>query len=219
MLSNKIFYQEGFSIMRKCKLLALLFLLIATCPTPAFASALPYGCEEPAVAIQTKCEDRAFPGQTIRFELCGIANKSGYVLEDFYIHDRLPTDAVRLKSLTTGRFNEMTYYKISYRTNLHDYKILAAKLLSTNNYELSLHPNVLGLSAGEYIKDIRFEFPRVYPGFKSVDNISLFCEVMLNLPTGYSIVNRADLGGYFRNDLHSASASWKVKAGPSATVK
>ena len=195
------------------KRLLLLFLLVAVCPIMAFASSSDGADAPPGVEIQVKGPDQASQGQTIRFDLCEVANKSTDALEDFYIHDRLPTDAVRIKSLVTGKFNESLYYKISYRTNLRGYRVLAAYLLTTNSYDLCLHPNVLGLSDGEYIKDIRFEFPKVYPGFKSTGSISLFCDVMLTVPKDYNIVNRADLGGRFVNDWLSASASWDTKAG------
>ena len=93
------------------------------------------------------------------------------------------------------------------------YKVFASYLQTTNSYEFSLHPNVLGLSAGEYIKDIRFEFPRVYPGFRSVGCVSLLCEVMLSVPEGYKIVNRADLGGHRVNDWYSACTTSNTRAG------
>ena len=173
----------------------------------------PDGCVAPGVVIQVKGPDKATPGQTVRFDLCGIANQSPVVLEDFYIHDRLPTDAVRVKSLVTGKFSEKMSYQIAYRTNLRGYKVLAAYLLTINSYEFSLHPDVLGLKAGEYIKDIRFEFPRVYPGFKSAGSISLFCETLLPVPEGYNIVNRADVGGRYLNDWLCANAGWTAKAG------
>jgi len=203
--------------MRRCKLfgkrLFLLFLLAVVYPTIAFAASLPDGSAATGVAIQAKGSDQASPGQATRFELCGITNNSTDALEDFYIHDRLPTDAVRIKSLVTGKFSGKMYYQISYRTNLRGYKVFAANLQTTNSYEFSLHPNVLGLSAGEYIKDIRFEFPKVYPGFKSTGSILLTCEVMPAVPKDYNIVNRADLGGRCVNDLLSASASSNTKAG------
>ena len=202
--------------MRSCKLfgkpLFLLSLLAVVYPTVAFADT-PDGCAASGVAIQAKGPDKASPGQTMRFDLCGISGSRTVALEGFYIHDRLPTDAVRVKSLVTGKFSAKMNYQIAYRTNLRGYKVVAANLLTTNSYEIILHPNVLGLKAGEYIKDIRFEFPTVYPGFKSTGNISLFCEVLLTVPKDYNIVNRADLGGRFVNDWQSASASWNTKAG------
>ena len=164
-----------------------------------------------STSIQTKGPHQASPGQTIRYDLYGIANNSIVALEEFYIHDRLPTDAVRVKKLVTGRFNEMMHYRITYRTNMRGYKVFASILLTTNSYEFSLDPNALGLSTGEYIKDIRFEFPKVSPGFRSVDNVVLICEVMPTVPNDYSIVNRADLGGRRANDWGSANTSWHTK--------
>ena len=105
------------------------------------------------------------------------------------------------------------FYQISYRTNLRGYRILAANLQTENSYALSLQPKALGFRDGEYIKDIRFEFPKIYPGFKSIGSISLYCEVMRAVPKCYNILNRADLRGRFVNERQNASASWNAKAG------
>lgn len=163
------------------------------------------------LTIQKKGPNGAAPGQTIRYDLYEIANKSSIALENFYIHDRIPTDATRAKTLVTGTYSERMYYKITYKTNQRDYRVLAENLLTKNSYEYSLHPNALGLAAGEYVTDVRLEFPKASPGFKSIDNMVVFCEVMPTIPKDYNIVNRADTGGRVGNEWESAKTSWNTK--------
>jgi hypothetical protein len=87
---------------------------------------------------------------------------------------------------------------------------LASGLSTKNQYELSLHPNVLGLAQGEYVTDIRFEFGTVPAGFKSVDNPKIQVQMLSGLAKDYKIVNRADVGGLYINEWESASCSWLI---------
>jgi hypothetical protein len=100
------------------------------------------------------------------------------------------------------------YYNITYKTNYKDYRVLAENLLTKNSYEYSLHPNALGLAAGEYVTDVRLEFTKASPGFQSLENMTVFCEVMPTIPKDYKVVNRADCGGRYGNEWESANTSW-----------
>ena len=143
------------------------------------------------------------------------------MLESFYIHDRIPTDATRALKIVTGTYSERMYYKITYKTNYRDYRTLADNLLTKNSYEYSLHPNALGLANGEYVTDVRLEFPKASPGFRMLENMSVYCQVMPSIPKDYRIINRADVGGRYGNEWESANTSWNttVWAAPTPTVK
>ncbi len=160
------------------------------------------------LTIQKTEASQIMPSNTIHYEIYGITNGSSSRMADFYIHDRIPTDATRATKLTTGTFNERGYYRITYKTNHRDYMVLAENLLTHNEYEFSLHRNALGLHADEYVTDIRFEFESVGSGFAQTKNISVFCQVLPNVTNGYSIVNRAEVGARFGNEWESRSASW-----------
>lgn len=162
------------------------------------------------LTIQKKGPNAASPGQTIQYDIYEVQNGSTGTLENFYIHDRIPTDATRALKIVTGTYSERMYYKITYKTNYRDYRVLAENLLTKNNYEYSLHPNVLGLANGEYVTDVRLEFPKASPGFKMLENMSVFCQVMPNMPKDYRIVNRADVGGRYGNEWESAKTSWNT---------
>lgn len=162
------------------------------------------------LTVQKKGPNAASPGQTIQYDIYEVQNGSSGTLENFYIHDRIPTDATRALKIVTGTYSERMYYKITYKTNYRDYRVLAENLLTKNNYEYSLHPNVLGLANGEYVTDVRLEFPKASPGFKMLENMSVFCQVMPNMPKDYRIVNRADVGGRYGNEWESAKTSWNT---------
>ncbi len=160
------------------------------------------------VTLQKKGNNQIEPGQALYYDLYEIANTSSVPLQNFYLHDRIPTDAVRANKLFTGTFNERLSYSLSFKTNYRDYRTLAANLSSKNDAELSLHPNVLGLMAGEYVTDIRYEFGTVQPGFKSTKNPILQVQFLPTLPSGYKVVNRAEIGGNYYGQWETAQANW-----------
>ena len=72
-------------------------------------------------------------GSNMRYDFTKIANNSNVTLDNFFWHDRIPTDAVRAATLTTGTYNARVWYKITFKTNMNDYRTLADNLLSTND--------------------------------------------------------------------------------------
>ena len=148
------------------------------------------------------------PGQIMSYSFSGIANTSNVALNNFYWHDRIPTDATRAISITTGTYNQRLYYKVTFKTNLNDYRTLASNLLTSNNYSLSLNATTLGLVQGEYVTDVRFEFGTVASGFATVMNPSMRVQVLGTVSNGYQIINRADVGGQYLNEWQTAKATW-----------
>ena len=148
------------------------------------------------------------PGQVMSYAFSGIGNTSNVALNSFFWHDRIPTDATRAISMSTGTYNQRLYYKVTFKTNLNDYRTLASNLLSTNNYSLSLNATTLGLMQGEYVTDVRFEFGAVPSGFASVVNPTMRVQVLGTVSNGYQIINRADVGGQYLNEWQTAKATW-----------
>ena len=101
----------------------------------------------------------------MRYDLT-VANNSNVALENFYLHDRFPTDCATAKTITTGTYNTRLNYQITYKTNLQYYRVLATNLLSTNNYAFDL--SAIPLMQGEVVTDVRLEFGKVPAGFASV---------------------------------------------------
>ena len=170
------------------------------------------------ITVQKKGPNAASPGQNINYEIYGVTSSSSGKLESFYIHDRIPTDAARVSKITTGTYNERMYYKITYKTNYRDYMVLADNLLTSNDYEFSLHSNALGLQNGEYVTDVRLEFPQASPGFTQTKSMRVFCQVLPSLPKDYRITNRADAGGRYGNEWESATTSLNTTVWTNETV-
>ena len=148
------------------------------------------------------------PGQSMSYHFSGIANTSNVALNSFFWHDRIPTDATRAMSISTGTYNQRLYYKVTFKTNLNDYRTLASNLLTVNNYSLSLNAATLGLVQGEYVTDIRFEFGTVPSGFTSVVKPTMRVQVLGTVSNGYQIINRADVGGKYLNEWQTAKSPW-----------
>ena len=148
------------------------------------------------------------PGQVMSYDFSGIGNTSNVALNSFFWHDRIPTDATRAISVTTGTYNARLYYKVTFKTNLSDYRTLASNLLTSNNYSLSLNAATLGLAQGEYVTDVRFEFGTVPSGFASVVKPTMRVQVLGTVSNGYQIINRADVGGQYLNEWQTTKATW-----------
>ena len=147
-------------------------------------------------------------GQTMSYDFSGIANTSNVALNHFFWHDRIPTDATRALSISTGTHNARLYYKVTFKTNLNDYRTLASNLLTSNNYSLSLNAATLRLAQGEYVTDVRFEFGTVPSGFSSVVKPTMRVQVLGTVSNGYQIINRADVGGQYLNEWQTAKTTW-----------
>ncbi len=144
----------------------------------------------------------------MRYDFSGIANTSNVALDNFYWHDRIPTDVTSAISLTTGTYNQRLHYRIVFKTNVNDYRVLATDLLTTTNYSVKLTPEALSLGIGEYVTDVRFEFGTVASGFASSVKPTLQVIVKGDAVNGYSIINRADVGGQYLNEWQTANAQW-----------
>ncbi|MEG2420976.1 MAG: hypothetical protein RSB55_05460, partial [Oscillospiraceae bacterium] len=138
-----------------------------------------------------------------------VANTSNVPLENFYWHDRLPTDAATGFSLTTGTYSQRLTYRVLYKTNYNDYRVLASNLLSTNNYSFAL--NALPLMAGEKVTDVYFDFGTVPAGFQSLAKPTLTVSVSGVVTNGYLVTNRADAGGKYQGTWETKNSSWITK--------
>ena len=135
-----------------------------------------------------------------------VANTSNVPLERFYWHDRIPTDVTTATHLTTGTYNQRLNYRVLYKTNYNDYRVLASNLLTSNNYAFAL--NTIPLMGGEVVTDIYFEFGTVPVGFQSITKPTIEVIVKPYTITGYQIINRADVGGQYEKVWETAQSNW-----------
>ena len=158
------------------------------------------------VTITKRGNASVLAGQTMRYDLT-VANTSNVDLENFFWHDRIPTDIARATVLTTGTYSARLNYRILYKTNYQtSYQVLASNLLTSNNYSFSL--NAIPMQAGEVVTDVYFDFGKVPVGFQSVAGPTLSVVVNGNAVNGYQMVNRADAGGQYQGTWQTAQASW-----------
>ena len=158
------------------------------------------------VSITKQGNASVLAGQTMRYDLT-VANTSNVDLENFFWHDRIPTDVARATVLTTGTYSARLNYRILYKTNYTaDYQVLASNLLTSNNYSFSL--NAIPMQAGEFVTDVYFDFGKVPVGFQSVSGPTLSVIVSGSTVNGYQLVNRADAGGQYQGTWQTAQASW-----------
>ncbi len=157
------------------------------------------------VSITKRGNAEVLAGSRMRYDIT-VANTSNVPLESFFWHDRIPTDAARATVLTTGTYSARLNYRILYKTNYSDYRVLASNLLTSNDYSFAL--NAIPMQAGEVVTDIYFEFGKVPVGFKSVKNPTLTVNVLPTAVNGYQMVNRADVGGKYQGTWQTAQASW-----------
>ena len=136
-----------------------------------------------------------------------VANTSNVALENFYWHDRIPTDAARAMVISTGTYSARLNYRILYKTNYSGtYQVLASNLITTSAYSFSL--SAIPTQAGEVVTDVYFDFGKVPVGFQSTSNPTLTVAVSGTAANGYQLVNRADAGGKYQGTWQTAQGSW-----------
>lgn len=161
------------------------------------------------VAVEKKGYLEAMVGQSIRYDFPTVKNNSNVSLNNFYWRDTLPTDAVRLEKISTGTWSENLNYKIMYKTNLRDYRLLKDNLQGGKNYLLDCSSKALNLASGEYVTEVMFSFDAVPPNFTNVTNPHLTCTVKKTLPHGYTFTNKTDVGGIYEGSWIMAN-DWQT---------
>ena len=158
------------------------------------------------VTITKRGNAEVLAGNQMRYDFT-IANTSNVALEEFYWHDRIPTDAARAMVISTGTYSARLNYRILYKTNYSGtYQVLASNLITTSAYSFSL--NAIPMQAGEVVTDVYFDFGKVPVGFQSTSNPTLTVAVSGTAANGYQLTNRADAGGKYQGTWQTAQGSW-----------
>ena len=133
-------------------------------------------------------------GDTIRYDFNNLQNLSTVALDDFYIHESLPS-AITVQRIFTGTFNQNMKYRIVYKTNKNkEFKVLKDNLFTDRVYEIDL---TKGLQQGEYITDLKYEFERVGVGFREVEKPFLYAKVNSNVKKNEQFTNILTVGGKY----------------------
>lgn len=148
-----------------------------------------------ATSIESHGPKTVVAGNQAKFFWTNIYNKSSVSVSNFFYHIKVPTDAARAGTFYTGTYTGVssTYY-IQYKTNYSDYRVLAQGLNSKSQYSYDLSSLALGLSAGEYVTDIRVVFPTAAAGMHESMAPVLYVTILPNVVNGYQVINRAEAG-------------------------
>lgn len=160
------------------------------------------------VTVEKRGNVEVLAGDIMSYEFSEIRNDSNVPLDDFYWHDKLPSE-VRLGKIITGTWSERLTYSVEYKTNKKSgWKTLEDGLSSKTSHTLDCGREALNLAAGEYVTEIRFNFGTVQAGFHEESGPVLYVTTLANLDDGYRIINRTDVGGRIGEEWIVAKDTW-----------
>ena len=165
------------------------------------------------VSIKKTGYAEVMPGQSIQYDLSGIANNSTTSLTSFFWRDILPTQAVRLDKIITGTYNVPGNYKVVYQTNLSNgaWRTMYDNLSTMQNHTLDASPAALGLASNEYVTAFMVSFGVVPANFRQVEAPRVYCSVLPQLTGGTQFVNQADVGGVYGSQWIMATSRWVTR--------
>ena len=147
------------------------------------------------------------PGDKVDYTFSNVANNSNVYLEDFKWIDYIPTDYIRLETMTTGTWNQDLTYDVYYKTNKSEEYILFQEDLSTKE-EYNLDFTTLKLAEDEYITETCFDFGRVETGFRESIKPTMQCKSLDTLKEGDTFINHTQTVGVYFGVTAKANSKW-----------
>lgn len=171
--------------------------------------------ENPSVIMKAEVAQKSNKtvkaGSSMRVDVTAVNSLSDVRLDNFFFHIKVPTDAARISTLSTGTWKQAVWYSIRYKTNMQDYRLLSSNLLSTSKYQFDLSTAALGLQLGEYVTDVRYEFGTVPAGFTLASKPAYMLYVLNTTANGYKLLPRVEVGGQY--NTISVTTNGNVSAG------
>ena len=147
------------------------------------------------------------PGENVDYTFSNVANNSNVYLDNFKWYDYIPTDYIRLQTMTTGTWNQDLKYDVYYKTNKsEDYKLFQEDLSTTENHELDF--STVELAEDEYITEICFDFGKVEKGFREVTSPTMQCKSLDTLQDGDKFTNTTKTVGVYYGVTAEANSDW-----------
>lgn len=147
------------------------------------------------------------PGDNVNYTFSNIANNSNIYLDDFKWIDYIPTDFIRLQSMTTGTWNQDLNYIVYYKTNKTDeYFVFKDSLNTKENNTLDF--TMLNLADDEYIVEIMFDFGKVEKGFREDICPTMTCKSLDTLEDGETFTNHTKTVGIYYGVTAEADSKW-----------
>lgn len=172
---------------------------------------IPLTIENDGVDIEVKVDKigdtEVKPGEIVNYAFMNVANASNVYLDNFKWFDYIPTDYIRLQSMTTGTWNQDLKYAVYYKTNKSEDYILFKDNLSTNeNYTLDF--TTIKLADDEYITETCFDFGKVDFGFRESTTPTMQCKSLDTLVDGQTFTNRTRTVGIYGGISADADSNW-----------
>ncbi len=147
------------------------------------------------------------PGEKVDYVFSNVGNASNVYLENFKWVDYIPTDYIRLETMTTGTWNQDLTYSVYYKTNKSEDYILFKENLSTQeNYNLDF--TTLELGEDEYITETMYDFGKVDVGFKESISPTMQCKSLDTLQDGETFTNHTKTIGMYYGVTAESDSDW-----------
>jgi hypothetical protein len=162
--------------------------------------------------VEKRGNEEANAGDSIYYDFSNIQNLSNVPLEEFYWHDLLPTEAVRLETIWTGVWSGRSKMELQIKTNKKSaYRTATKDLLSTVNNEIDCSRSALGLAASEYVTEFRLVFKdEVQPEFHCTTGPKIQVKVLDDVKNGQKFTNKTDVGGRYLKEWTYNTDGWTV---------
>ncbi len=147
------------------------------------------------------------PGEVVDYKFSNVANNSNIYLENFKWNDYIPTDYIRLQTMTTGIWNQDLAYNVYYKTNKSEDYILFRENLSTQeNYDLDF--TTLPLAEDEYIVETMYDFGKVDTGFRESVSPTMQCKSLDTLQDNETFTNYTKTVGIYFGVTAETNSKW-----------
>ena len=147
------------------------------------------------------------PGENVDYTFSNVANNSNIYLENFKWYDYIPTDYIRLETMTTGTWNQDLTYKVFYKTNKSTGYILFRDNLSTKeDYDLDF--TTIELAEDEYITETMYDFGKVEKGFRENTSPTMQCKSLETLQEGQTFTNHTKTVGIYYGITAESNSKW-----------
>ena len=169
--------------------------------------------ENTPVGLEVTVEKRGIAevqaGGSMFYDFSNIQNNSNVPLEEFYLHDILPTEAVRLEKLWTGVWSERVSIGLQIKTNMkNNFRTVKKGLLSTTNNEIDCSKSALKLAPNEYVTEFKLVFGTVQPRFNETTGPKVQVKVIDTSAEMQIFTNKTDVGGRHQKEWTYDTDGW-----------
>ena len=145
----------------------------------------------PKLDIEKVGQQFAEKNEEIKYEF-DIKNISNTKLDNFTWIEYIPYQQCKVTKLITGIYNQDIEYKVYYKTNKQDYRVLKTVNSLTSEY---INLDNLSLEDEEIITEIKVEFGTVNKDFKSIVKPCIFTKIDNEIKKDEKIINITELSG------------------------